>query len=67
VLLLPTASKLIERMRKRGGPWEETLIQHVPWFYSYLDPMSKENWIVLDTGDWTIEQTVSEVLASIKG
>ena len=63
VLLLPTANELIERIRKRGGLWEEDLINHVPWFYSYLDPMAKEGWIVLDTGDWTVEQTVSEVMA----
>ena len=65
ILLLPTASKLTTRMRNRGGPWEEDMIKEVPWLYSFLDPMPKDGWIVLDTGDWTIEQTVNEVMASI--
>ena len=30
VLLLPAASKLIGRMRNRGGVWEDDLIKHVP-------------------------------------
>ena len=65
VLLLPTASKLITRMRNRGGPWEEDMIKEVPWLYSFLDPMPKDGWTVLDTGDWSIEQTIQEVMASI--
>ena len=65
VLLLPSASKLIERMRNRGGPWEDDLIKEVPWLYSYLEPMPKKDWIVLDSGDWTIEQTVKEVCVQI--
>jgi hypothetical protein len=59
---LPAATSLIERIQKRGGPWEKALIKEVPWLYSYLDPMPKDGWIVLKTGDWTIEKTVSEVL-----
>jgi predicted kinase len=66
ILLLPTANNLIERMRKRGNPWDHVLIEHVPWLYSFLEPMPKDDWIVLDTSDWTIEQTVSEVLARLR-
>jgi chloramphenicol 3-O-phosphotransferase len=66
ILLLPISEALIERINKRGGPWDKELIKHVAWFYSYLDPMSKTGWIVLDTGGWTIEQTVNEVLARIE-
>ena len=66
VLLLPTESKLIDRIQKRGNPVDNILITYVPWLYSFLEPMSKEGWIVLDTGDWTIEQTVSEVLARLE-
>jgi len=66
VLLLPPESELIKRMRNRGGVWEEDMIKHVPWFYSYLNPMPKEDWIVLDSGDWTIEQTVKETLVRIE-
>lgn len=65
VLLLPTPEKLIQRMQERGGPWEEALIKKVPWLYSYLEPMPKDGWIVLETGDWTIEKTTDEVLQRI--
>jgi hypothetical protein len=65
VLLLPQASDLINRMKERDGAWEDDLIEFVPWFYSFLDPMSKVGWIVLDTGNWTVQQTVNEVLARI--
>jgi hypothetical protein len=52
-------------MKERDGVWEDDLIAFVPWFYSFLDPMPKDGWIVLDTGHWTVEQTVNEVLARI--
>ena len=65
VLLFPKAPALIERMRKRAGPWDHILVNAVPMIYSYLEPMPKDGWIVLDSSDWTIEQTVHEVLTRI--
>ena len=59
------ASALIERMKKRDGPWDHILIDKVPMVYSYLEPMPKDGWIVLDSGESTIEQTVHEVLSHI--
>jgi deoxyadenosine/deoxycytidine kinase len=63
VLLYPRAAVVIERIKQRGGPWEH--IKYVPAIYSYVDSMSKVGWIVLDSSDWTIEQTVNEVLSNI--
>jgi hypothetical protein len=54
---------VIERIKARGGPMEH--IQYVPVIYSFLDTMSKDGWIVLDSSEWTIEQTVNEVLSRI--
>ena len=65
VLLYPNALALIERIKNRAGPWDHILVDHVPMIYSYLEPMPKDGWIVLDSGEWTIEQTVHEVLANI--
>ena len=65
VLLLPKANDLIERMKERDGVWEDDLIEFVPWLYSFLDSMPKDGWIVLDTGNWTVEQAVNEVLSRI--
>lgn len=63
VLLLPKASIVMERIEQRGGPLEH--IQYVPEVYDFLDSMPKDGWIVLDTSEWTIEQTVDEVLSRI--
>lgn len=63
VLLYPKASVVIERIEKRGGPLEH--IPYVPVIYTYLDSMSKDGWIVLDSSAWTIEQTVNELLSRI--
>ena len=65
VLLFPKAPTLIERMKKRAGPWDPILVDAVPMVYSYLEPMPKDGWIVLASGDWTIEQTVQEILSKI--
>jgi deoxyadenosine/deoxycytidine kinase len=63
VLLYPKAPIVIERIKQRGGPLEH--IDYVPVVYNYLDAMSKDGWIVLDSSEWTIEQTVNEVLSNI--
>lgn len=63
VLLYPKASIVIERIKQRGGPWEH--IDYVPAIYNFLDSMSKDGWIVLDSSEWTIEQTVVEILSKI--
>ena len=65
VLLLPTAEALIRRLRARGGPYDGVLVDEVPWFYSYLEPMPKGGWLVLDSSEWSIEQTVQAVLHGI--
>lgn len=63
VLLYPRADIVINRIKKRGGRLEH--INHVPTIYSFLDSMPKDSWIVLDSSDWTIEQTVNAVLSNI--
>jgi predicted kinase len=65
ILLLPSAAALVERLKQRAGPFDHILVNFVPEVYSYLEPMPKAGWIVLDTGEWTIEHTVDEVLSRI--
>lgn len=65
VLLLPTQAALAERIIKRGGPFADVFVKNMPYVYSYLEPMPKDGWVVLDSSDWTIEQTVHAVLARI--
>ena len=63
ILLYPKAEVVIERIKQRGGPFEH--IPYVPVIYTFLDSMPKDGWIVLDSSEWTIEQTVNEVLSKI--
>jgi len=65
VLLYPNVSAVLERVKQRGGPWDHVLIDFVPLSYKLLEPMPKDGWIVLDSGEWTIEQTVHEVLSNL--
>ena len=65
VLLLPTISALTKRLQNRAGPYDQFLMKELPWLYSYLDPMPKAGWIVVDSSEWTIEQTFKEVLGRI--
>lgn len=65
VLLFPKAQVVIERLKHRGGLWDDVLIESVLPIYRYLETMPKDGWIVLDSSEWTIEQTVDEVLASL--
>ena len=66
ILLMPTQDVVINRIKKRAGLWDEMLVNYVPGFYTYLEPMPKDGWIVIDSSEWTIEQTVQEVLSKIE-
>lgn len=66
VLLLPTSSALSKRLQERGGPIDKILIEYLPWFYSYLESMPKDGWLVIDSSNWTVEQTVEKVLRGIE-
>jgi gluconate kinase len=67
VLLLPTAAALGERLKQRGGPYDHILVDFIPEVYRDLERMPKAGWSVLDSGGWTIEQTVQEVLSRVGG
>ncbi|MEZ5277291.1 MAG: AAA family ATPase [Opitutaceae bacterium] len=62
VMLMPDRTTMVERIRQRGGPWDAVLINGIPEIYDYLEPLPKDGWIVLDTGDWTVEHTVQVVI-----
>jgi deoxyadenosine/deoxycytidine kinase len=64
VLLYPKASVVIERIKQRGGPMEH--IQYVPMIYDFLVAMPKDGWIVLDSSEWTVEQTARAVIEGIE-
>lgn len=62
ILLDPSAEALTERITNRGGPYVDFYVeQAIPYVASLIVAMPKEGWIVLDTSDWTIDQTVAQV------
>ncbi len=66
ILLMPTRASLRERMRQRNGPWDHVLPSFIDEVYDYLEPMPKTGWVVLDTSDWSIEKTITEVAERIR-
>ena len=67
VLLMPAKDALIERLKRRAGPYDAHMAAAIPVIYRYLEPMPKDGWIVLDSSEWSIEQTFQEVLRAIGG
>jgi chloramphenicol 3-O-phosphotransferase len=65
ILLLPGEAELTARIRERGGPFDGELVKVLPWLYSYLRPMRKEGWIVLDNSHETAGETVRRALAAL--
>jgi len=60
ILLMPELKVQLERTRSSGA-WDHVLVEDLSWIYEYLAAIPKDGWIVLDSSDWTIEQTVDKV------
>jgi predicted kinase len=65
VMLLPTLETVVERMRIREGPWDHVLVNLVPDLYRNMKPLPETGWTVLDSSEWSIEETVTEVKARL--
>lgn len=65
VLLLPELTALVERIQQRGGPHDSILATLVPRHYQFLETMNKDGWIVLNTANWSVEDTVNVIRSKI--
>lgn len=67
VLLTPSVAAITERLHKRQDPFDHFFLENntAEWIYSYLQPMNKAGWIVIDSSNLTIEETTAEVLKRI--
>lgn len=67
ILLMPSAEAIADRLKKRQAPWDKFFLEGntAEWMYSYLEPMSKVGWIVIDSSNLTIEETTEEVLKRV--
>jgi chloramphenicol 3-O-phosphotransferase len=64
VLLYPSQDATLDRLTKRGERFIEELSNAMPWLYSCMENVSKSDWIVLDSTNWTIDETINQLLES---
>ena len=64
VMLKPTMSALENRLRARGGPWDELFLDSdaLPWTYEGLESRDLDGWTVIDSSEQVPEETVEHVL-----
>ena len=66
VLLNPGSDALTRRVRERGGPYADFFVEKgIPYVTGLIEAMPKQGWTILDSSDWTVEQTVDEVMAKL--
>ena len=65
VLLLPNCEAVRARLAIRGNPWDHVLINKIGELYLRLSAMDKEGWIVIDSSEWSIERTLTEVIVQL--
>ena len=69
VALKPSWEAVEERIRQRGGPWDEFFLASgaAAWSHGLLDELPLDGWIVHDSSGESIEETVAGLVAAIRG
>jgi predicted kinase len=62
VLLMPSIEALLKRLRLREDQYDAVFQAQAPMLHAMLAQRDKTGWAVLDTSDWSVEQTVARVL-----
>jgi predicted kinase len=67
VMLKPTWVALEGRMRARQGPWDELLLASgaAAQCYAWLERLTLDNWLVLDSSGQSADETAAEVRESL--
>ena len=65
VMLKPRLSALEDRVRARGGPWDDLLLSlgALDWCYEELAGLALEGWTVIDSSDQLPDETVAAVVS----
>lgn len=64
IMLRPDDDSVISRLRGRGGPFDEVLIEIGPErFGEALDKVPTEGWHVIDSSDLSVGETVDAIAA----
>lgn len=67
VMLMPTIVAAEERMRARGGPWDELMLASgaLALAYEWVEPLALDGWTVIDSSNQSAEETARFVLGSL--
>ncbi len=66
ILLLPNLETTVQRLYSRNpeeGSFKKILEQAIGYLYTQIEVHPKTNWLVIDSSDLSIEETVDKILA----
>ena len=67
IMLVTDGSTMVERMRRRNGPFDEGLIAiGAEALSEYIATLPRDGWTVIDNTNSTLDDTVSEVLVRFR-
>lgn len=67
VLLKPSRDMLIKRINERGGPYAEFFVRDgLPWVLKLIEAMPNDGWMIVDSSDLNIAETVQMVLERLE-
>ena len=61
-LLFPSVSETQRRLSERRHEFDDIFTNRLSMLHSHLESADKSEWNVLDTSDWTIDETVQAVI-----
>lgn len=67
VMLRPTMSALEDRIRARGGPWDEFFLTSdlLGWCYEGLQNLDLDGWTIIDSTDQVPDETTAEIFSAL--
>ena len=67
VILRAEAEVVRERIRCRGGPFDEILVSVVDNALGFLDDLDRELWHTVDSTNLTVEESATSIVAHLRG
>jgi gluconate kinase len=67
VILRADADVVRERIRSRGGQFDEVLVSVVDSALSQLDDLDPERWHTVDSTDLTVQECAARIVAHLRG
>lgn len=64
-LLFPSITETKRRLNERRHEFDEVFTNRLSMLHLHLESIDKSEWDVLDTSDWTIDETVQTIIDRI--